>query len=136
ADVPSFHEPTVAMPDAFVVCEPPVREPPPELIEKVTPTPETGLPYWSVTSTEGADETFVSTVALWWSPPLTAIDAALSATPVAWNVTEPTEAVAVSEFEPAVVASVQDPTVATPVASVVAFPPLLKETPTPATGLP
>ena len=44
AVVPSFQEPTVAMPLAFVVALVPPAEPPPEAVANVTPTPETGLP--------------------------------------------------------------------------------------------
>src|SRR5207245_6975833 len=51
---PSFQEPTVATPDELVVWEPLVSEPPPDATAKVTETPETGLPNWSVTSTDGA----------------------------------------------------------------------------------
>ena len=84
AVVPSFQEPTVAMPEALVVWEPPVSEPPPDATAKVTETPETGLPNWSVTSAEGAVATFVSTVVDWLLPPLIAIEFALSAiTPIA-----------------------------------------------------
>src|SRR5712672_1417504 len=63
AVVPSFQEPTVAMPAALVVWEPPVTEPPPDATAKVTETPATGLPNWSLTRTEGATATLVSTVA-------------------------------------------------------------------------
>jgi len=44
AVVPRVQLPTVAMPEALVVAEPPVSEPPPEPIAKVTPTPATTLP--------------------------------------------------------------------------------------------
>jgi len=64
AAVPSVHEPTVATPLALVVALPPVREPTPEPIAKVTETPTTGLPKLSVTSADGAVATFVLTVAL------------------------------------------------------------------------
>src|SRR4029079_17996909 len=57
-----------ARPDASVVAFPPVTEPAPEATAKVTPTPPTALPYWSVTRTVGAAATFVFTVALWLSP--------------------------------------------------------------------
>src|SRR5206468_1813150 len=77
--VPSFHEPTVAMPAAFVVALPPVSEPPPLPTANVTDVPETGLPNASVTSTDGADATFVFAVALWLSPLLTAIVLAAAA---------------------------------------------------------
>ena len=44
AVVPRIQEPTVATPDAFVVCELPVTEPPPVAAANVTETPATGLP--------------------------------------------------------------------------------------------
>src|SRR5581483_11991471 len=122
---PSVHEPTVATPSAPVVVLPPVSEPPPELTAKVTETPATGLPYWSVTIADGAVGTSVATVAVSPSPPFTAIDAAESATPWAWKVTEPTPlAVAVSVFAPAVLPTRHEPTVALPSAAVVAFAPV------------
>src|SRR5581483_7273086 len=76
APVPSVHEPTVAMPFAPVVALVPVAEPPPEATANVTATPATGLPYASVTSTDGFVATLVFTVALWWSPAFTAIELA------------------------------------------------------------
>src|SRR5437870_3337203 len=63
AVVPSFQEPTVAMPAALVVWLLPVTEPPPVAAVKSTETPATGLPNWSLTRTEGATATLVSTVA-------------------------------------------------------------------------
>jgi hypothetical protein len=57
----------------LVVVEPPVREPPPEPIAKVTLTPETALPLASLTMTLGAIETAVPAVADWPLPELTAI---------------------------------------------------------------
>src|SRR5262249_40141903 len=136
AVVLSVHEPTAAMPLAFVVALPP-------LLNEIA-TPETGVPYWSVTSTDGAVETFVPTVAVWPSPALTDSEPAASCTAVAWNVAEPTEAVAVRLFAPALVPSVHEPTVATPVRSVVCERPVaepppeatLNVTATPETGLP
>ena len=41
--VPKVQEPTVAIPEAFVVVVAPVIEPPPLATAKVTLTPETGL---------------------------------------------------------------------------------------------
>ena len=41
--VPSVQLLTVAMPEAFVVAEPPVTEPPPDLTENVTEAPGQGL---------------------------------------------------------------------------------------------
>ncbi len=144
AAVPSFHEPTVAMPLPALVAFAPVSEPPPEPIAKVTETPATGLPYWSAIETDGAVETVVSTVAVWLSPASSAIEAAAPATPVAWNVIE-ARPVELTEMvlAPALVPSCHEPTVATPLASVVALPPVSepppepieKATATPATGL-
>src|SRR5205807_550135 len=68
AVVPSFHEPTVATPLAFVVADPLVSEPPPVATANVTAAPATGLPYWSTTSAAGATPAFVFTVALCPSP--------------------------------------------------------------------
>src|SRR5947209_3054878 len=144
AVVPSFQLPTAAMPLAFVVALVPVAEPLPLATANVTPPPESGLPYWSVTSTDGAVATFVFTVALWPSPPLTVSEPGASASAVAWNVTPPTLAVALSVFAPAAVPSFHEPTMATPPAFVVALvpaaepppEPTAKVTPTPATGLP
>ena len=63
------------------------REPPPEATAKVTPTPETGLPNWSLTMTLGAVETAVPTVVDWLLPSLMAMVAAVAAVPVALKVT-------------------------------------------------
>jgi hypothetical protein len=93
------------------------------------------LPKLSVTFTDGAVATLVLTVALWLSPPVTAIVVALSWTPVAVNVTGlPVRLpeVAVSVFAPALVPSVQLPTVATPLAFVVALPTVMEPPPEPA----
>src|ERR1041384_3895431 len=68
AVVPSAHLPTVAMPLALVVADPPVTEPPPEPMAKVTATPATGLFCASRTSAEGATATEVLTVADWPFP--------------------------------------------------------------------
>src|SRR5438309_188823 len=144
AVVPSFHEPTVATPLALVVALPPVSDPLPLPIANVTATLGTALPNWSVTRADGAVPTFVFTVAPWPSPPAIAIVAAASWVPVAWNVAVPTEAVAVSVFVPAVWASFQEPTVAMPLAFVVALPRVTEPlplatanvTPTLCTGLP
>src|SRR2546426_852823 len=82
--VPSFQEPTVAMPEALVVWELfflMIRRPP-----RSTLFPYTTLfrSNWSVTSTEGAMATLVSTVADWLLPALIAIVVAASAiTPTA-----------------------------------------------------
>jgi len=145
--VPSFQEPTVAMPLASVVALAPVSEPPPEPIENVTATPETGLPYVSVTSTDGAVPTVVFTVAVWPSPPAIVIEPATPATPVAVKVIglpARLPEVAVSVLAPAVWPSVQLPTVAMPLAFVVGLRPVAepppeataKVTAMPETGLP
>jgi hypothetical protein len=144
AVVPSFQEPTVATPLAFVFTLVPVAEPPPEATANVTATPETALPKLSATKAAGAVETVLFTVATWPSPADNAIEAAAPAVPVALKVTLPTPAVAVSVFAPAVVPSFQEPTVATPLAFVVAPVPVAepppeataKVTATPETGLP
>jgi hypothetical protein len=57
ATVPSVQPPTVATPDAFVVTEPPVREPPPLVTTNVTGTPAIAAPRWSFTMTEGSSVT-------------------------------------------------------------------------------
>ena len=53
-DDPSVHDPTAAIPWAFVVAEPPSTVPPPPVTAKVTANPGTGIPSGSVTITEGA----------------------------------------------------------------------------------
>src|SRR5258705_341862 len=68
AAVPSFHPPTVAMPDAFVVWVAPTMLPPPDVTENVTLAPATGFPSASVTSTEGAVERMVLTIVVWLLP--------------------------------------------------------------------
>ena len=54
--------PTAAMPEALVVAEAPVTEPPPAAGAKVTATPATGAPSASVTRTLGALVTAVPAV--------------------------------------------------------------------------
>lgn len=61
APAPRLHEPTVAIPDASVVTDPPVTEPPPAVTTKFTDTPAIGTAFWSVTSTDGAGETTLLT---------------------------------------------------------------------------
>src|SRR5437016_438659 len=119
----------------------------PNAIAKVTAAPATGLPNWSFTITAGGVATAVFTVAVCLSPAETAMLPALPAVPVAVKVTglpvRPAD-VAVSVLAPAVVASVQLPTAAIPVASVVWLGPVMVPFPgatanvtaTPATGLP
>jgi hypothetical protein len=121
----------------------PVAEP--VVAVKATGTPETALPYWSVTLTEGAVATFVFTVAVWLLPALRASVVALPAVPVAVKVTGlPLRLpdVAVRVFAPAAVASFHEPTLAMPLASVLAVVAVAlpvraaNVTVTPATGLP
>ena len=98
----------------------------------MTEAPETGLPCASVTSTDGAVATFVFTVADWPSPALIVIEPAVPATPVAVKViglpASPPD-VAVSVFVPAVVPSFHEPTVAMPLALVVACVPVAEPPP-------
>ena len=54
---PSVHEPTVAIPEAFVVAVSPETVPPPLTTAKVTVTPLIGDPLWSFTMTEGGGVT-------------------------------------------------------------------------------
>src|SRR5262249_61547381 len=77
--VRGFTSPTVAIPLLFVDCEPPVIEPPPPVTANVTETPGTGFPKESVTSTDGAVDTFVFTVADCPLPALSAIVCAAAA---------------------------------------------------------
>jgi len=123
AIVPRVHEVTVAMPSLPVVTAlVGSTAPPPDVTAKVTDTPGTGLPNWSVTRTDGGVDTAVFTVADWLSPALTAIELATPAVPVAVNVTglpARVPEVAVKVFAPAVLPRVQLPTVAIPLAFVV-----------------
>ena len=64
AMLPSTQAPTVAMPDAPVVCAAPTTEPAPAVAAKLTAAPETGLSNASVTRTEGAVPTAWPTVAV------------------------------------------------------------------------
>ena len=73
AVLPSVQLPTVATPLTLVVDEVPVALPPPNATAKVTATPLTALPLWSVTRTEGAVAIAAPTVPLWLLPALTAI---------------------------------------------------------------
>jgi hypothetical protein len=50
---PRVHEPTVAMPAAFVMAPAPATDPPPDATVKVTVTPGVGLPFASFTRTDG-----------------------------------------------------------------------------------
>ena len=60
---PRVHDPTVAMPEAFVVAVPPVTLPPPVATANVTCTPATGLLPASLTITDGSTPTAVPTCA-------------------------------------------------------------------------
>jgi len=140
--VPRVHEPTVATPLASVVAGLPVTLPSPEAA-KLTLTPATGFPYASVTVTAGAVPTAAPTVAVCPSPALTTMFAGAPTVPVAENDALSAPALAVSVFAPTVVDSVHDPTVATPLASVVAGLPVTLPSPeaakltlTPDTGFP
>jgi hypothetical protein len=63
AAAPSVHDPTDALPEAFVVVVRDVPEPPPDATVKVTDVPDTALPPESVTTTDGATATADPTVA-------------------------------------------------------------------------
>src|SRR5213082_1314679 len=114
AVVPSVQPPTAAMPLALVVWLAPVMLPLPAPTANVTDTPWTGLPFTSFTITAGGVATALFTVAVCLSPPLTAMLPALPAVPVAVKLTGlpvSPPAVAVRVFFPAVMSSVQLPTV-------------------------
>src|SRR5690348_9010692 len=64
AVVPRVQLPTVAIPLALVVWLAPVMAPLRELVENVTATPATGLPFASFTITDGGVATAVFTVAV------------------------------------------------------------------------
>jgi hypothetical protein len=61
---PRVHEPTVAIPAAFVEAAAPVTEPPPDATAKFTVTPDIALPFASFTSTEGAVATALPATAV------------------------------------------------------------------------
>jgi hypothetical protein len=54
---PSVQEPTLAIPEEFVVAVAPETEPPPLMTENVTVAPASGEPFWSLTTTDGGGET-------------------------------------------------------------------------------
>ena len=54
---PSVHEPTVAMPEVFVVTVSPETDPPPLTTAKVTVAPPSADPLWYFTITEGGGVT-------------------------------------------------------------------------------
>ena len=104
--VPRVQLPTDALPLPSVVAVMDATVPVPDAV-KYTVTPATGLPYWSLTVTDGTVPTAVATVAD--CPPLPAtksICCGMSARPVAVSVTavtEPLTIVTVKVFVPAVV---------------------------------
>ena len=147
ATTPSVQPPTVATPLAFVVCAPPVSDPPPAVTAKVTAVPCTTLPYWSFTTTLGAVDSVEPALAVWLFPALIAICDAVLAEAATVKVTgDPVSVplVAVAVFVPTIVPSVQPPTVAIPCAFVICVVPVMlppppvtvKVTVTPATGFP
>jgi hypothetical protein len=124
---PSVHDPTVAIPDAFVVAFGALTEPPPLATANTTATPATAFPFESVTFTEGAIATALPATAVCASPPLIEIDPAEPGVAVAVNVmtrsaaalaplsaAAGTATVAVTVFGPATFPRRQLPTVATP----------------------
>src|SRR5205823_910152 len=139
--------PTVAMPLPLVVWLPPVIVQIGRASCSITANPVTGFPLASLTITDGGEPTAVPAAAVWLVGLFAAIVAAVPAVPVAVIVTGLPVSVpelAVKLFEPAVALSVQLPTVATPLPSVVWLPPVIVPFPgatanvtaTPATGLP
>jgi hypothetical protein len=127
AIVPRVQLPTVAMPLAFVVADAPVTAPPPVATANVTLTPLTTLLLTSFTITLGAVATAEPAVDDCPLPAFTEICVAAPAVPVAVNITgdpvsEPLVAVIV--FDPAIAPNVQLPTVAMPLAFVVAVNPV------------
>src|SRR5207248_2276066 len=147
AVVLSVQLPTVATPLALVVWLPPVIVPFPGGTANVTPTPATGFPFASFTTTDGGVPTAVPPGGASHGGLFAAIRAAAPAVPVAVNVTglpvsDPD--VAVRVFEPAVALNVQLPTVAMPLPLVVWLAPVIVPFPgatanitaTPVTGFP
>ena len=145
ATVPSVQLPSVAIPLAFDTALTPVIEPPPVPTEKVTGTPATGLPFASRMITLGGVATAAPAVPV-VLPPLSAICVAAFVRPVAAIVSgEPPNVplVAVIVLAPTSAPSVQDPTVAMPLAFVTCVAPVIvpppeataKLTVTPATGM-
>src|SRR5207253_585640 len=131
----------------LVVWLPPVIVPFPGATANVTATPTTGFPFASLALTDGGALTAVPAVADWLVALFAAIVAAAPAVPVAVKVTglpASDPELAVSVLLPAVVLSVQLPTVATPLVLVVWLPPVIVPFPgaaanvtaTPATGFP
>lgn len=51
---------TVATPDAFVLADAALTDPPPLNTRKLTTAPDRGAPFWSLTRTEGAGATAVA----------------------------------------------------------------------------
>ena len=117
-----------ACPEASLTDEVGFTEPPPDAGTQVTVTPGTGLPCASVTSTVCGVASVVPTCPTWLSPENFVRLVAGPAVPVAVNVTglpwsEPD--VAVRVLVPAVLPSVQLPTVAMPLALVVCSAPVM-----------
>jgi hypothetical protein len=121
---PRVQPPTVAIPEAFVVAVAPVTVPPPLATVKVTATSGFGFPFTSLMITDGATATALPAAAVWLSPPFFASEAAGPAVDVAVKTTAGSvPEVAVTVFGPAIVPSVQDPTVATPASLLVTVAP-------------
>jgi hypothetical protein len=89
---PSVHEPTVAMPLAFVVAVGPETDPPPLTTVNVTSSPATGEPFWSVTTTDGDGETGAPAVPVIDVEELAASDVATSGTAGVLSPLHPTSA--------------------------------------------
>ena len=142
---PRVHDPTVAMPAAFVVCVAPVIAPPPEATANVTATPADGWPMPLSTRTDGATPTATPVAVDWPLPALMASEPIGFGMAVAANVAGVTPAtVADSVLPPTEGPMIHEPTPATPAAFVVAVAPVIlpappviaKVTVTPETGLP
>ena len=111
-----------ACPLASVVDVAGSTDPPPDAAAHVTVTPDTGLPFPSLTSTTCGVCRRVATCPVRLSPELFTIVAAGPAEPVAVNVTglpDKVPELTVNVFEPAVALRVQLPTVAMPLPLVV-----------------
>src|SRR5205085_925454 len=113
----SVQLPTVATPLPLVVWLAPVIVPFPGATANVTATPATGLPFASLTMTEGGEPTAVPAGPVWLVGLFAAIVAAAPAVPVALNVTglpESEPEVAVKLLVPAVALSVHEVRAAIP----------------------
>ena len=94
AVVPRVHAARVATPCALVATDavgpepvPSETVPPPCATEKVTVTPCTGLPFWSVTFTDGGAATAWPTIPFWLAADCPARVVGCAAPPMAVNVT-------------------------------------------------